>query len=302
MKLRSTIRKYISVIVLVLVGVVFLVYADSQDICKKPLEYRIGELDERFDASKEELLEAISKAELLWESLFDNEFFVYNPEADFVINFIFDERQGRTIEAIESRESIDLKEEKYGRLIERYDNFLDEYKKLLSSYNNAVNKYKEDLKKYNEEVELWNSQGDVPPKMIKELEERKVELGERSKEFELQRAELNKLSQDINLVSSDINDLVQNIDEAVNEYNKRFGALEEFDQGDYNGEAINVYQFENEQELVLLLAHEFGHALEIEHLDNPEAIMHYIMGGQDYESPELTQEDIQALKIKCTNL
>jgi len=49
----------------------------------------------------------------------------------------------------------------------------------------------------------------------------------------------------------------------------------------------------------LTLIHELGHALGLNHLENPQAFMYYLMGEQGMENPSLTAEDLQALKEAC---
>jgi predicted Zn-dependent protease len=66
--------------------------------------------------------------------------------------------------------------------------------------------------------------------------------------------------------------------------NKINSSLEkEFAGGEYvkdNGSTlINIYQFENEDKLVRLLEHELGHAIGLDHLENPNDIMYKINGG-----------------------
>ncbi len=82
-------------------------------------------------------------------------------------------------------------------------------------------------------------------------------------------------------------------------YNTRFGEAKEFNQGDYRGNEINIYQFSEIDELKLVLAHELGHALELDHVEKPESIMYYLMDKQNLAFLQLTEEDKNALKIKC---
>ena len=53
---------------------------------------------------------------------------------------------------------------------------------------------------------------------------------------------------------------------------------DEFEDGRYvsdnEGQRIYVYAFQNKRELMRTLIHEFGHALELEHVSNPDSIMY----------------------------
>ena len=81
-------------------------------------------------------------------------------------------------------------------------------------------------------------------------------------------------------------------------FNNQFGGTREFTQGDYQGDHINVYQFRDRAELILVLAHELGHALQLDHVENPASIMYYLMGEQPPES-RLSAEDLEAFAQTC---
>ena len=68
-----------------------------QTVCKpQVLEYSIGDIDSRFNLTTDEILVALKNGEGVWESLLGYEVLRYNPESDFKINFVFDERQEYT--------------------------------------------------------------------------------------------------------------------------------------------------------------------------------------------------------------
>jgi|GEM_PF-5917020 len=74
---------------------------------------------------------------------------------------------------------------------------------------------------------------------------------------------------------------------------------QEFDKGDFYKGEINIYEYRNKYDLALVLAHEFGHALEMEHVEDPEAIMHYLLQPNPRLYPELVLDDLRELKNKC---
>jgi len=99
--------------------------------------------------------------------------------------------------------------------------------------------------------------------------------------------QLNALATSLNLNITRYNNVVKSTDQ-------------EFEQGNYISEfgkrEINIYQFENRDKLVRVLAHELGHALGIDHVDNQEDIMHAYNVGK---SINITDVDLIELEKAC---
>jgi predicted Zn-dependent protease len=66
----------------------------------------------------------------------------------------------------------------------------------------------------------------------------------------------------------------------------------------YDGKAINIYEFDKEEDLKLALVHEFGHAIGLGHVDNPKAIMYRKLAVQDMNTIHLTSDDLNLLLAK----
>ena len=59
---------------------------------------------------------------------------------------------------------------------------------------------------------------------------------------------------------------------------------------------IDIYEFSNREKLVRVLTHELGHALELEHVEDEEAIM-YKFNHDNNQT--LTEADLAELRVKC---
>ncbi len=86
------------------------------------------------------------------------------------------------------------------------------------------------------------------------------------------------------------------------EYNVRFGAYNHsFTAGQYHNtqSAIDIFFFQDKEDLRATLLHEFGHALGIEHLPQKEAIMYELKQTPQLLRPALTSFDLEALLKIC---
>jgi len=275
------------------------IISQQKTVCEKPLEYSLGEIDRKFNITKNDFLDLITNAETIWEEGINMELFVYNPEAEFKINLVFDERQQNTITERLSKKSLDKKEASYDRLTKEHEALKSSYDTRFKQYNTAVSLYEAQLKEYNKGVAHWNKVGGAPKKEFNKLEQERLSLENVAIELNKKTTELNFLNKQMNIIVDKINNSANKLNSDVSVYNNTFGKAKVFDQGEYTGDRINIYQFDSTKDLRVVLAHEFGHALNLDHVENSTSIMYYLMENQDMESPVLSNEDISALKTEC---
>ena len=268
-------------------------------MCRMPVSYTIGEFDERFGVSHEEALASLQAAENVWEEgLARDDVFEYDPDGPFKINFIYDERQRQAEEAQSAREILENRGGANEVLTELHRQLISEYEVHENEYESKRVGYERDLADYNAEVERYNSSGGAPSSVYQDLEQRRLRLDEDRQELESLIDQLEELATQINSIGEKGNELIGEYNDLVHDFNDTFAHGHEYTQGDYRGRQINIYSFTNQDELILVLAHELGHALAIGHVDDPESLMYYLM--KDQPRPlTVTDKDIEAFRSLC---
>jgi hypothetical protein len=293
----KTLAKITILVLLITIG--FYVYGNYLSACSSPLAYGIGSVDPRFNITAEQFAQLAQETEKVWESPFEREFFQYDPASSFKINLVFDDRQQRTIDEKNSRQDISTQQQSYRSNVSGYESRLENHKQATAAYDAAVVAYDQRLKNYNGQVDYWNKNGGAPSGEYGKLQQEKAALQREAQRLEQERQRLNQAVAQLNADAALINQQAKELNLDVDAYNGTFGTTREFDQGSYTGSAINVYQFNNNDDLRLVLAHEFGHALGLEHIDDPDAIMYYLMDRQNIKNLHLTDSDIQAVRGEC---
>lgn len=268
-------------------------------ICRLPVSYAIGEFDERFGVSREEALTALALAESVWEEALNrDDIFNYDPEGPFKINFIYDERQRQAEAAEGARAELETRGGANEVLTELHRRLVLEYSTLENEYEERRVAYENNLAAYNAEVERYNAEGGAPEEEYDALKNQRESLDSERQELENMIVRLEGLAEQINEVGDKGNELIDQYNEQVEDFNYSFAHGHEYTQGDYGGRQINIYTFTNQEELVLVLMHELGHALSIGHVEDPSSIMYYLMQDQPYP-PQLSGEDREAFRELC---
>lgn len=270
--------------------------------CYSPITYNIGVLDERFDLTKNEILADIGEAADIWDEIAGKELFEYREDGDLSINLIYDYRQKATADLQDLGMSIEEKAKSYDALKRKYDSLTSIYATKKDALTSTASAYMEDRKKYEEQIGYWEQQGGISKGQYSSLEEERVRLNALAEEIETNEDELNSLGTSINSTASTLNRLARELNLNVARYNT-IGASTggEFDEGEYirdeDGTIINIYQYENKDKLVRVLAHELGHALGLEHVDDERAIM-YRLNHSSSLFP--TAADVSELRRACS--
>lgn len=270
--------------------------------CEEPIQYTLGDIDPRFDISNDEIIQLLKEAEGVWEQGVGENLFAYTPtKGKGVVNidFIFDERQERVLAEKQSSKELQDRWKHYDDLVDAYNNQLAQHNNRVDQYNQDLAQYEIRLQAYNQRVEDWNQSSRTSRAELAWIQAEEQSLRAISQELETRRRALNAFEDDLNKAVSELNELHNNLSNQTNYHNTQYNTGEEVIAGDQGAYTIHVYQYYSTAELRAILAHEMGHALGIDHLDDDKAIMHYLAKEQNFYPLQLTPSDVAAVHSVC---
>ncbi len=305
-----------TILAIILVGIfVYVFYRDFGNVwaqlyskyfpCRSAIVYNLGSLDSKFGVSKKDFLDILAQAEAVWEKPVGRELFTYKADDSsksvLKINLIYDSRQ----QATEKMRALGLvvsdTRASYDNLRAKYTIMQKSYLQAKSDYQSKSTDFKNRQGAYFKKVEYWNDKGGAPKGTYEELKAEEAALKAEFALVQKMEGNLNSQVDDINALVNAINKLARTLNINVSELNnigEKRG--EEFTEGEYkegsSGREIDIYEFSTKAKLKRVLSHELGHALGLEHVDDPEAIMYYL---NESKNGKLATTDLSALKSIC---
>ena len=269
--------------------------------CVEPIAYRFAAVDARFGISDTDFYTAVKEAENLWENASGRNLFVSRPEGKLAISLAYDYRQNTTEKLNTLDQTLVTGKNTYEKLKTEYEARLKAYNDKAALITSRTRSYNKEAAAYENEVRRYNRAGGAPPDVYETLTAKRAELDGELNAIRSEQSSANELASQINDLAHKLNKLIVDYNLNVKQYNTIGESLpDEYEQGNYSGSLeggeIVIYQYANRDKLVRVLAHEFGHALGIDHLTDPEDIMYSLNVGSN---DKITAADLSALDGIC---
>lgn len=269
--------------------------------CKYPITYRINTFDTRFGISQKDFLSAMKEAEAIWEKPIGKNLFDFSETGHIKVNLIYDNRQEATDKLDDISGDVKQGRAEYDAIRREYDVMKAAYNTQKAAFETRLSSYESRKSAYEAEVSRVNAKGGADSATYSRLTKEKNYLNSEMNALTNMQNDLNAKIVELNLKTVEINKLAASLNITVREYNDIGDDLGgEFDEGIYrsdaSGEEIDIYQFDNKSKLVRVLAHELGHALGLDHITDPKAIMYRLNNGQNEKA---SASDIVELKALC---
>jgi hypothetical protein len=299
-------RNIATILLLALIGASgYFIYKTTLSPCDRPIEYSIGRFDTQFGVSQADFKSYITEAASVWEEVLSRREFIYSPNAKFKINLIYDERQLTTIQKQKTEFGLSAVEDVFKQLDANFNTFKNNYDQKVSSYEQDLALYKNRKSAYDAKVTYWNERRGAPKDEYNSLEAERQYLNSEVVRLNTEASSVNSMAKELNTLLVERNAKAAEYNKIAAAYNKKYNGGLEFNQAEYisgsvsKAAQINVYQFGNKKDLVLALTHELGHALGMNHVENPKSIMYYITGANTEISLTPSAEDLAELKKVC---
>jgi hypothetical protein len=226
---------------------------------------------------------------------------VYDPKGPLKINLVYDDRQNATDTLKKLGYGITNERTSFNENKVKYDSMKASYAANKASFEKRMQAYKTKLSAYNATVQSLNENGGIPPDQLSDIKQQQLLLNAEGTNVRQAQTDLNALVDQLNALGMVLNRQAKALNVQIDQTNNVSQSLgDEFEEGQYvsddHGIAINIFTFDSPEELVRVLAHEFGHALGLNHVDDPSAVMYYLNQGKP---DELARSDVDAVASLC---
>lgn len=270
--------------------------------CNFPRTFKINKYDKSFGISKGELRLALKNAANMWNQ--GTKKFVlkevYTGKADIEINMVYGEafefyNKAQKLMSKGMQITADIKE--FNRM---QKNFSADARRLKTESEELNSK----LNRLNSDIAAWNKSRNKSQLRLNQLKSEQERIKNSIKQFRIR-------EKDFQRNTKFMRDWFNLIDLKNVEYQKQSKLLKQLQRGtlDYSlaglyerfkgNETISLFLFSNRQDLTNVLAHEFGHALGVKHVNEERALMYKFANEKNKKVKQISVSDYLAFANIC---
>lgn len=295
----------------------------TQTLCRPSLRWHVADVDPRFNLSRWEFRDIAMDAAQIWNDAVDFELFRVSDDQGIAVSLIYDHRQALQEYIVDMREQIARISEQVTQIdteLQRERDALASEQQELQDVNQQISQQADAI---DAEINQYaNRRGQVPRDVAQRVNLWQDELQQLIDRYNADIADFNQRQAELNNQVSMRNTLAAEHAQLANEQSaeiRRTQAQWQRDNQETSAgvhginirtrnnrvtvieERIDVYTVRDKTTLFAVLAHEFGHAVGIGHVQGAHSIMSAQLEGElaDSVPRQLSRHDLNALDGVC---
>lgn len=266
--------------------------------CPDQLILYPGKQDPRFGISRPEFIRALKKAAAFWSALSNKTIAVVKDKGNIPVNLVYDDRMAFTKSEEKLRKELAKAELRIDQMEVDYRAEEKEYELMLLNYRKKEASVKKMEDAFLSWVEKISESSYSREDYRKVYQQKKKAVETQQKILNVDRRKVNAKGKAVNRINRELNRLIEGKNKLVQQYNRTYSGKRQFVQGNYiytgRERNIQIYHFRSTGELEVILAHEIGHALGIDHVKDPQAIMYDHTSNNNKNLLRMSQSDKKA--------